>query len=47
MSHLTLFNFEQVFEMPAADFLSYLKYLREKARRDEIEARKIAAKYKR
>ena len=46
MSHLTLLNFEQVFEMPAVDYLSYLKYLREKYRREEAKLRKEAAKYK-
>jgi len=46
VSHLTLLNFEQVFEMPAVDYLSYLKYIREKCRREEARLRKEAAKYK-
>lgn len=46
MSHLTLLNFEQVFQMPAVDYLAYLKYLREKYRREEARIRKESAKYK-
>lgn len=33
--------------MPAVEFVSYLKYLKEKYRREEIEIRRQQAKYKR
>lgn len=40
-------TFEEVFESPAQDYLAYLAYCREKARREEIAIKREAAKYRR
>jgi hypothetical protein len=37
----TGFNFNEVFESPASDFLAYLAYINEKRSREQAEIRKL------
>lgn len=44
---MTRLNWDEIFDMKAQDYLAYLAYVKEKARREEIAIRREAAKYKR
>ena len=41
MHEETGFNFSEVFELPATDFLAYLAFINEKRSRQEAEVRKL------
>ena len=46
VSEVTRLNWDEIFDMKAQDYLAYLAYVKEKARREEIRIRQEAAKYR-
>ena len=49
VAELTKFNFEEIFQMPAQDFIVYIKFVNERNRREaerqRMEIAKMRAKY--
>jgi hypothetical protein len=43
VSNLTKFNFDEIFHMPASDFLTYLRFINEKRRREYMQQKKEEA----